>query len=192
MHCKPWQYLTYHRLLHDLPDMFLFLQTGWTGYSVVFVLTVVGSGIMLCLRRVRSCLCGELMMKRNISCAGVAWTGPVNLALGQVPMTRGFMGHKPRGMRESRKWPTVSIFCQTASCSFSFYFFCLPACLPACLCVWVCITYSVNFVLISVFLWLSHTHTFSTSHNHFSKNTHIYTPHNTDPDRGILKLQPEG
>lgn len=45
-----------------------------------------------------------------------AWegTGPVNLALWRVTMTRGFTGHKPRGMRECRKWATVSIFCQTA------------------------------------------------------------------------------
>lgn len=45
-----------------------------------------------------------------------AWegTGPVNLAVWRVTMTRGFMGHKPRGMRECRKWATVSIFCQTA------------------------------------------------------------------------------
>lgn len=45
-----------------------------------------------------------------------AWggTGPVNLALWWVTMTRGFTGHKPRGMSECRKWATVSIFCQTA------------------------------------------------------------------------------
>ena len=78
------------------------------------------------------------MIKRNITGAGRARTGPVNLALWRVPMTRGFTGHKPRGMRESRKWPTVSIFCQAASrlrsLSLSlFFFFNLSLCV--CLCV---------------------------------------------------------
>ena len=73
------------------------------------------------------------MIKRNISGAGGARTGPVNLALWRVPMTRGFTGHKPRGMRESRKWPTVSIFCQAASRLLSLSLFFLP--LRVCLCV---------------------------------------------------------
>lgn len=62
------------------------------------------------------------MIKRNIFRAGWERTGPVNLALWRVPMTRGFTGHKPRGMRESRKWATVSIFCQTALRLLSFFF----------------------------------------------------------------------
>lgn len=67
------------------------------------------------------------MMKRNISYAGEARTGPVNLALWWAAMTRGFTGHKPRGMRETRKWPTVSIFCQAASTHlFSPLCVCLP------------------------------------------------------------------
>lgn len=47
-------------------------------------------------------------------CAAWEGTGSVNLALWRVTMTGGFTGHKPRGMRECRKWATVSIFCETA------------------------------------------------------------------------------
>lgn len=55
-----------------------------------------------------------LMIKKDVFFSAWEGTGPVNLALWQVTMTRGFTGHKPRGMRECRKWATVSIFCQTA------------------------------------------------------------------------------
>lgn len=78
------------------------------------------------------------MMKRNISCPGEARTGPVNLALWWAAMTRGFTGHKLRGMRETWKWPTVSIFCQATFTHFFFY-----------LCVYVCACPSLTLIITS-------------------------------------------
>lgn len=127
-------------------------------------------------------------MKRTVSCARGARTGPVNLALWRVPMTRDFTGHKSRGMRESRKWPTVSIFCQTASCLLIYF--------PA-FCVYVCNSYiqiilpfssNSDFLLSSVILCLyiyslpflalifnAYTHTVSTT-RHWCWRGNIGTP----------------
>ncbi len=131
MDVKPWQNLCMahcmicmnvllsYAVLKNKSDRLV--KAGFSFVLVFVVLTVARRGNVLV-----PWLCTLMSLrwandKEEYLCAGGARTGPVNLALWRVPMTRGFTGHKPRGMRESRKWPTVSIFCQTAFRLLSFF-----------------------------------------------------------------------
>lgn len=119
------------------------------------------------------------MIKRTIFCSGWERTGPVNLAFWRVPMTRSFTDHKPRGMRESRKWATVSIFCQTALrlLSLSFPAFCVHACVSV-----IHIITSSSLIPISCLVYVVSVFVSKVLSVFLTLIINTRTPHDNDPD----------